>query len=83
MGKFLFFVASRNNEILGMNLYNKNFTVLVKEIEDTIRRKDFPGSRIGIISIVEMAILLKAIYRLRVSSIKIPVMFFTDLEKTS
>lgn len=83
MGKFLFFVASRNNEILGMNLYNKNFPVLVKEMEDTIRRKDFPGSRTGIISIVEMAILLKAIYRLRVSSIKIPMMFFTDLEKTS
>lgn len=41
------------------------------------------GSWIGIIHIEGMAELVKAIYRFSVISIKIPVAFFTDLEKPS
>lgn len=55
----------------------------MKEVEDIIRWKDFQDSWIGIIHIEEMAVLVKAIYRFSVISIKIPMVFFTDLEKTS
>jgi hypothetical protein len=44
------------------DLYDKNFKSLKKEIEDLRRWKDLPCSWIGRINIVNMAILLKAIY---------------------
>jgi hypothetical protein len=54
-----------------------------KEIEDDIRRpKDLPCSWTGRISVVKMAFLPKAIYRLDRIATKMPTQNFTDLQRT-
>jgi hypothetical protein len=76
-----FTIVTNNIKYLGVtlteevkDLYVKNFKSLKKEIEEDLRRrKDLPCSWIGRINIVKMAILLKAIYRFNVISIKIPM----------